>query len=221
MNDRREQARLLRSQGMSIKEIAHQVHAGVASVSTWVRDIALDSDQIHHLKNRQRHLNGQHAGAKANELKFRKLREQYQEEGRCKARENRPLHLAGCMLYWAEGAKKRNSTYFVNSDPNMMLLFMRFLREEMAVPDEVMKIHLHCHASDQVEINRIEQYWLDLLRLPPTALKKTMLKQGSTSRKNILHNGVCGLRVNSTQLTHHIFGAIQEYGGFENPEWLN
>ncbi|HEX2621260.1 MAG TPA: hypothetical protein VHL11_13975 [Phototrophicaceae bacterium] len=221
MNDRREQARQFRFEGMSIKEIARKTGAGVASISVWVRDISLTEDQQTSLRNRQRHINGQHPGAKANELKFRALREQYQEEGRIKAREHRPLHLTGCMLYWAEGAKKRNTTYFVNSDPHMMLLFVRFLREEMVVPDEVMRIHIHCHSTEPTEINRIEHYWLDLLHLPLTALKKTMIKKGSTSRYNILHNGVCGLRVNSTRLTHHIFGAIQEYGGFERLEWLD
>lgn len=29
-------------------------------------------------------------------------------------------HIAGCMLYWAEGSKSRNSIQFVNSDPAMV-----------------------------------------------------------------------------------------------------
>ena len=124
------------------------------------------------------------------------------------------------MLYWAEGAKKRNVTYFVNSDPNMMLVFKRFLREEMDVDDENCRIHIHCHTHDSREIQRIERYWLDLLQLPDSCLRKTQIKQGSNSRKNILENGVCGLAVYSTELTHRIYGAIQEYGGFDNPDWL-
>jgi hypothetical protein len=48
-----------------------------------------------------------------------------------------------------------------------------------------------------------------------------MTKRGSDTRRNILANGVCTVRVYSTELTQHIYGAIQEYGGFERPEWLD
>jgi predicted transcriptional regulator len=221
MHERREQARELRRQGMSVKEIARTMGAGVGSVSVWVRDIILTDEQVEILKNRQRKIKGQNKGAQTNRTIFKALRQQYQEEGRIRAREQRPLHLTGCLLYWAEGAKGRNSTYFVNSDPAMMLLFMRFLREEMLIQSEDMAIYIHCHTTDKDEMNRIEQYWLELLELPQSALRKTMVKKGSTTRYNILHNGVCGLRVkNSTWLTMHIYGAIQEYGNFDRPEWL-
>ncbi len=130
------------------------------------------------------------------------------------------LHAIACMLYWAEGAKKRNIVYFVNSDPHMLNLFMRFLREETTVEDSAIRIHIHCHTHDPLEIERIERYWLDLLDLPNSCLRKTQIKKGSTTRKNRLEHGVCGIRVNSTELAQQIYGAIQEYGGFENPDWL-
>ena len=37
--------------------------------------------------------------------------------------------MAGCMLYWAEGAKERNVVKFANSDAAMVRFFVRFLRE--------------------------------------------------------------------------------------------
>jgi hypothetical protein len=33
-------------------------------------------------------------------------------------------------------------------------------------------------------------------------------------------NGICSIRVENTNYVLHIFGAIQEYGGFNNPDWL-
>jgi hypothetical protein len=33
--------------------------------------------------------------------------------------------------------------------------------------------------------------------------------------------GVCTIRVNSTRVVQHIFGAIQEYGGLDEPAWLD
>lgn len=146
----------------------------------------------------------------------------YQEEGRAKARENNPLHLAGCMLYWAEGAKSKSSGIaFANSDPNMLLLFMRFLREEMQVKDEIIRMRIQCHTRDPIEIKRIERYWLDLLDLPSCSLRKTLIKKGNPNaiRHNNFENGFCMVEVYRVRLLHHIFGAIQEYSGFDNPAW--
>jgi hypothetical protein len=125
------------------------------------------------------------------------------------------------MLYWAEGSKDKNVLYFVNSDAHMLGMFMRFLREELCVPEEKITLRIHCHSNDPNEQVQIETYWLTVLNLPPTSLRKTLYKKGSEIVHNVLANGVCAIRVNSsTQYIHHIYGAIQEYGGFDNPDWL-
>lgn len=217
----RECARQLRQNGMSVREIARTLCVSKSSISVWVRDIELTENQIEQLKVGQYRYGAQNAGSQANRNKFMTMRELYQEEGRTKAREGRPLHMAGCMLYWAEGAKKRGRLYLVNSDPNMMIFFIKFLCDEMEVAETDLTVTVHCHATDSAEIYRIEQYWLNLLQLPQTALRKTQIKKGSETRRNRLENGLCGLGVNNTQLVQHIYGAIQEYGGFDNPAWLD
>ena len=40
-------------------------------------------------------------------------------------------------------------------------------------------------------------------------------------KKNRLPYGVCTLNVHSTELVQHIYGATQEYAGFEEPRWLD
>jgi hypothetical protein len=40
-------------------------------------------------------------------------------------------------------------------------------------------------------------------------------------KKNRLPYGVCQLRLHSTPVIQHIYGAIQEYAGFEEPRWLD
>ena len=39
--------------------------------------------------------------------------------------------------------------------------------------------------------------------------------------RNKLPYGVCTLKVHSTQAVQHIYGAIQEYAGFDQPAWLD
>jgi len=46
-------------------------------------------------------------------------------------------------------------------------------------------------------------------------------KRGSAERINKMSYGVCGLRVNRTDLVQQIYGAIQEYAGFDRPEWVD
>jgi hypothetical protein len=218
--DLREKARFMRQQGLSINHITKVLGVAKSSVSVWVRDIPLTEEQTAKLEHNRRQYAERNFGANTNRDRSRKLRITYQEAGRTKARENRPLHLTGCMLYWAEGAKTKNGIYFVNSDPNMVKLFIRFLRDEFNVENSEVAVRIHCHTTDTEEIGRIEDYWLKLLMLPHSCLRKTYIKQGSDTRHNVLRNGVCDIRVHRTELVQHIYGAIQEYGGFVNPEWL-
>ncbi|PJF40934.1 MAG: hypothetical protein D6737_13535 [Chloroflexi bacterium] len=213
------EARQLRTQGYSVRDIAKMLKISKSSVSLWVRDIELNDEQKARLK--ARHGSTSLLASKANQEKHRKLRAAYQMAGREKARENDLLHLAGCMLYWAEGANARNKVHFVNSDPNMVAFFMRFLRDAMNIEDDAVAIYIHCHTHHPEEIRRIEFYWLELLDLPETCLRKTYVKEGSESRHNRLVNGVCTINISSTELVQRIYGAIQEYAGFENPAWLD
>ncbi len=216
----REQARELRSQGNSMTEIASQLNVSKGSVSLWTRDIQLTEAQQDRMIQRQKINRGQIIGSQKNREKGARIRTQYQQEGREQARLMRPLHLAGCMLYWAEGAKARNVLAFVNSDTEMMQFFVRFLKQEMNIPGERMSMYIHCHSTDPVEIERVKTYWIQSLDLPQSSMRKVLHKQGSQIQRSILPNGVCRIQVYNSQLVQHIYGAIQEYTGLDKPEWL-
>lgn len=70
----------------------------------------------------------------------------------------------------------------------------------------------------------IEQFWLDTLDLPRERLCKSFVnvysKYSQKKRQNKLPYGTTRITVHSTQVVQSIFGALQEYGGFERPEWL-
>ena len=129
------------------------------------------------------------------------------------------------MLYWAEGSKDRNTAAFANSDPNMMRLFRRFLTESLGVPPEDMRLRLNVYLGNGRSLRQIERYWLGLLELPRSVLRRHTLNHQPTSssgqKKNRLPYGVCNLTVNNTRIVQHIYGAIQEYAGFEEPRWLD
>jgi hypothetical protein len=136
-----------------------------------------------------------------------------------------PLHLAGCMLYWAEGSKSRTSLSLTNSDPNMVAFFKRFLIESLAVSADDLTLRLNVYTGNGLSLEQIEARWLRLLELPPAALRGhtvNNLPTSSSGRKASLPYGVCTLRARrGTPLVQHIYGAIQEYAGFEEARWLD
>ena len=135
-----------------------------------------------------------------------------------------PLHLAGCMLHWAEGSKRRNTIEFVNSDPHMVRLFRYFLVASLGIPAERIRVTLNVYTTNGLSIAEIEEHWLSLLELPSSSLRKHTLNHRPTSssgraRKRLPYR-VCRLSVASTWAIQHIYGAIQEYAGFDEPAWL-
>lgn len=164
----------------------------------------------------------------AGELKAaraRDVRRGYPDEGRRLARERGAGYASGCMLYWAEGAKARNCVQLVNADPEALVFFARFLRNEFDVPGEQMTVTCNLFADLEERQHEIERYWLKRLGLPATSLRKSAVdrysKYSKKKRKNKLPFGTCSLRVHSTRIVRTIYGSIQEYGGFDRPEWLD
>lgn len=223
--EKREAARRLRREGQSINEIVHALGVSKSSVSLWVRDVELTPQQQRSLYDRRGpRYEAQTNGSKAVAAKYRALRLAYQQEGRAKAREMDPLHMAGCMLYWAEGAKARNNLRFGNSDPAMMKFYIRFLRQSLRVQDEEIKLRITCYLNNDLSLSDIETYWMEFLNLSRTSLKPSITNTqpvSSNQKGRKLRFGVCVIDVHNTQLVQHVLGAIQEYSGIDNPEWLD
>ena len=217
----RELARSMRAEsGRPVRQIAAELGVSVSSVSLWVRDIEITPKQ----RSRNLARAGQKRGA-AWADRHRDRRRLYQEEGRARARADDPLHMAGCMLYWGEGCKARNQARLTNSDPHMLRFFVDFLRQCFQVPDEQMRVRLNFYLGNGLSVSEIEEHWLAALDLPRTCLCRNTINALPTSssglKKNKLPYGVCALYVHDTRLLQHIYGAIQEYGDFEEPRWLD
>jgi hypothetical protein len=129
------------------------------------------------------------------------------------------------MLYWGEGDKaNRNAVRLSNSDPEAVRFFLGFLRTYFAVEDSRVRVTCNLFADHVGRQRQIERYWLDVLDLPATALRASTVnvysKYSQKKRRNVLPYGTCRLAVHDTRIVQSIFGSIQEYGGFERPEWL-
>ena len=214
-------ARQLRSSGKSIKEISKTLSVSIGSVSTWVKDIVLTDEQITYLKDRNPLHSRQCKGAKSRKDNARSQRLIYQTEGKSQAKILDPLHISGCMLYWAEGSKSRNTCSFSNSDPNMLKLYLKFLKNCFNITNNDIKIYINCYTTNGKSIDDIETYWQQELDIPKSSFGKTTTDNLSIyskkKSKNILLYGTLSIKVlKSTWLVQHIYGAIQEYTGVHN-----
>jgi transcriptional regulator with XRE-family HTH domain len=221
----RDIARKLRSEErLPIKEIARRVSVSKSSVSIWVRDIELTPQQEAALKAKNPAYNRQLSGWRQNAAKHRANRVAAQESGRTLARRSEPLHLAGCMLYWAEGSKRRNQLCFSNSDPEMVRFFVVFLKTYFDIRDTDIRITCHLFADHIAHQREVEQFWLNEAGLPGESLRKSVVNVYSRSSKrkriNKLPYGTCQVVVSRTWVLQSILGSIQEYAGFEREAWL-
>jgi hypothetical protein len=70
----------------------------------------------------------------------------------------------------------------------------------------------------------IEQFWLDVAQLSERSLCKSYVnvysKHSKKKRTNRLPYGTVRVTVCRTRVVQSIFGAIQEYAGFEREAWL-
>jgi transposase-like protein len=217
----RDAARELRRQGRSIKSIAREFHIAQSTASGWVRDVPLREEQrrrLAALTDRQR------AGLLTSARRARQARLHAQDLGRLVALVDEPLHRAGCMLYWAEGSKKRNAVVFTNSDDDMMRFFLRFLRECYGVTDEQVRLSVNCFLNNGKTLAEIEAWWLARLDLPASSLATATVNRPSSASKGVrrpLVHGTARLVVHSTRIVQSIYGAIQEYAGVQRPEWVD
>jgi hypothetical protein len=223
-----ESARKLRTEGTPYKRIAATLQIATGTAFAWTRDIVLTVEQEE--RNRRGPLGPQNPEAQRRRsatwaARCRARRAEYQKAGRAWARTGDLLHQAGCMLYWAEGGKSRNCLKFANSDPPMVLLFRRFLTDSLGIEPHDIRMSINVYTNNGLSIDEIEAFWLELLDLPGTCARKHTLNHMPTSSsgraKKRLTYGVCFLIVHSTSVVQHIYGAIQEYAGFDEPRWLD
>jgi len=215
-----EARRLRREQGLPMKVIAKRLGVSPGTVHNWTADIEIAAE--HEQRNMRR---SRSAAVDTWIEKGRARRRRFQAEGRLRAQNGEPLHLAGCMLYWAEGSKGRNCAVLANSDVNMIRFFRRFLADCFGVPSDRFVMRLNVYLGNGMPIDAIEEHWLDALELPRSVIRKHSINHFPTSssgrKRNRLPYGVCTLAVCDTRIVQHIYGAIQEYAEFDEPRWLD
>lgn len=123
------------------------------------------------------------------------------------------LLLIGTALYWGEGWKKEtqraHSMSFVNSDPEMIKLFLRFAREILRVPEDElhMSIRVHTNINEKEAMN----FWSQITNISKEQFRITRQISKSSQGKRLKNSLPCGtlsINVYASQNFFHIKGWI-------------
>lgn len=217
----RKQARKLRSQGFSLREVAEKIKCAKSSISVWVRDIPLTPEQIDRLESKQDKARAKAANhPNSPKQKWLKIRSGIIDSGEKEIphRYSLPtLKLIGTALYWAEGYKASvNMINFSNSDPHMIALMMRFFRKVCKVTENKFRgvVHIHPHLN----IDKAKKFWSEISGIPLTQFHKTQLgiSRASKHKRDTLPLGTFRIVVCDTRLLSKIKGwikGIERWGG--------
>lgn len=151
----------------------------------------------------------------ANEVKFNKKPLTFLIRENLSLKEEK-LKIAGIMLYWAEGAKIGLTTTgsklvdFANSDPKMIKLFLKFLREICEVDAKRLRIYLYCYSNQ--DIRKLKQYWHKITKIPLAQFTKPYVRQDfDLNKSGKMKYGLVHVRYSDKKLLLQIEKWIDQY----------
>jgi hypothetical protein len=214
----REKAVALRKKGFSYSYISKQL--GIKSkgtLSTWFKNIKL-SNRSRILLEKNNALAHKRGLFISNENRIKRILSENKSafnEGYdiTKTTSKSDLTIIGPALYWAEGMKSQTRTsaslVFSNSDPKMIFLFMKFLREILLVPDKKIRSGIHLYKS--INIDEAKDYWSKITSLSSHEFYiVTQVSSRSKNKrpKNILPYGTLSVKINDRIVFHKVMGMI-------------
>lgn len=189
----------LRKQGKSYSEIQKEIQKPLpkSTIATWCRDVRVPKKFLD--INRERSRLGL-ARAREASLISRKLQRgtlvdlidagNKELPGLLKNKNIAKISLA--LLYLAEGSKsKRGSLMFGNSDPEIVRLFMKLLRQSYVVDETKFRCTLQCRADQ--DIVTVEKFWAKITKIPLKQFYKPQIDSRTLGRptKKENYKGVC------------------------------
>lgn len=185
-DDLREKAGELRRQGWTYNQIQAELGCSKSSVSLWVRDLPTP-EPLRTPEEQRARMNAGLTRLRAEQGRERQAVKQAAAAA-VGGLSDRELFLVGVGLYWAEGSKDKpyrrtEVLQFINSDPNMIRVFLRWLAL-LDVTSDRLTLRVSIHESADVEA--AEKYWAGIVGVDVSALSRATLKRHNprTARKN-------------------------------------
>ena len=115
------------------------------------------------------------------------------------------------ILYGCEGSKypSSNAVNFTNSDPCLVLSFLKLLKKSFNLDRNKFSLHLQIHTTHNYK--DLKRFWSNLLNLPGTCFIKPTVREpkGKKHRNNYL--GTCTLRYRDYRIQLKLIGIFETF----------
>lgn len=133
----------------------------------------------------------------------------YEIKGNLSNRE-KMLKIAGLMLYWGEGTKTRNTVDLANSDKDMILLFLKFLRDICQVDEKRIRVLLYCYGNQSS--NKLIKYWSQITKIPINQfIKPYVRKDYNAAHGRVMEHGLVHIRYGDKKLLQYLISEKEKY----------
>ena len=216
----KQQAITLRKEGKSYGQILKILNLkSKGTLSAWFKDLEL-SEKSKILLKKNNQLASKRRLFESNTKRTEKIMEENENSRSIGNTEigtlsKRELLLVATALYWGEGTKIENKKgqqqiVFTNSDPFMIQVFLRFLREIWNVKEE--KIRAGIHIYPNINPQEARGYWSNITNLPIDRFYiVTQVSRASQNKRphNSLPYGTLVIKVSGRNLFFKMKGMIQ------------
>ena len=212
------EAAALRIKGHSLAEISTKLGVSKSTVRSWTSDVKL-SDEVKLELKRKAFLALDLGRKKAQQAKTTKRlafieREKQRGLMDIGALSSRDLLVIGAALYWAEGFKNKYEYRlgFCNSDPKMIVSYLKFLTNSLGVNRDDLAARLSLNFNYEAETKKIETYWSKITGIPLSQFTKPFYQRVVWKKEyaDRSYKGVLRIHVNNrSELLAYMKGLIE------------
>ncbi len=196
----RHKAESLRKKGTSVRDVAKLLGISRSTASIWCRDIVLSEEQIIKLENNK--MRGSYKGRLLGGLTNKRKREaslvQSKEEAKVIISKvsKRDIFMLSLGLYWAEGHKTGRTFGLVNSDPDILRIWMDTL-VGMDIDRALFSPRLFLNDAWLEKEKEMVTWWSKKLSIPRESFSRTIVVHSKQKKvfKEETYHGVLHIRV--------------------------
>ena len=194
----------MRKKGHTVNEITKHLKVSKSSVSGWVRNVQLSKAGEKALLKKITF--GQLAGAKSKREHTHRLEQQHFDNSYQAIASLQQTHahirLLCALIYWCEGAKSKDRVDFTNADPNLVQLFLMYLRSGFTLEEQKFRVCLHLHTYHDVP-DQIA-YWSRITNIPKKLFNKPYQKTHTSIQIRDGYQGCASIRYHDADVARQL-----------------